>query len=525
MSPDPSQPAHEAFERIAPRKPPSTTGDAARPERPQSSAGNEASRAGVSGQLLGALLGAATLLAVVLFWFLSSRPDTPTQTEASKPPPESADKSNHADANTAPTTRTSAADLLGNTKALQARAAAQQARASYEEQLERLTAASAELWAAEALAQAGQRATAGGDAFVARDFANAQQHYEFASNLTGRLIAEIPGRLERALSVGFAQLENGDKQGAQTQFELALKLSPEHPRAMHGLQRVAVFDEVAAKLQTARRLEEIGDQAGARNSYRQALQLDPDARSASQALARMAAAEKQSEFEQALGAAIAALDRGAYDTAELRLNRAAKIKPNTPAVRSAQSRLADARRVQRLSGLREEASARVAEENWAGAVQSYRQAQKIDPNIGFAAEGLAIAEPRARLAADLKDFADRPQRLATDSVADHARRALAWARSRDPVGPRLAAQIRAVEIALANAAKPVELVLQSDGQTTVEIYKVGNFGSFARHSLRLQPGRYVAIGSRPGYRDVRRNLDIPPGGGTLTIDIRCTEKI
>jgi hypothetical protein len=73
--------------------------------------------------------------------------------------------------------------------------------------------------------------------------------------------------------------------------------------------------------------------------------------------------------------------------------------------------------------------------------------------------------------------------------------------------------------------QPVAAVLQSDGLTQVTLQRVGAVGMFTRKELQLKPGRYVAIGSRPGYRDVRREFTLTPGGAAVTVDVRCTETV
>jgi hypothetical protein len=50
-------------------------------------------------------------------------------------------------------------------------------------------------------------------------------------------------------------------------------------------------------------------------------------------------------------------------------------------------------------------------------------------------------------------------------------------------------------------------------------------GAFRRKELRLKPGRYVALGVRDGFRDVRREFVVLPGGTPVVIDVRCTEAV
>jgi hypothetical protein len=57
------------------------------------------------------------------------------------------------------------------------------------------------------------------------------------------------------------------------------------------------------------------------------------------------------------------------------------------------------------------------------------------------------------------------------------------------------------------------------------IYHVGQLGRFSDRVLELRPGTYTAVGSRPGYRDVRRVFTLRAGQDADTVDIRCKEPV
>ena len=78
---------------------------------------------------------------------------------------------------------------------------------------------------------------------------------------------------------------------------------------------------------------------------------------------------------------------------------------------------------------------------------------------------------------------------------------------------------------IAAAARPVAVQFESDNLTTVTIYKVGNLGAFNSRTVELRPGSYVVVGTRDGYRDVRRNVRIDPAGSREPINVRCEEAI
>ena len=57
------------------------------------------------------------------------------------------------------------------------------------------------------------------------------------------------------------------------------------------------------------------------------------------------------------------------------------------------------------------------------------------------------------------------------------------------------------------------------------VYKVGRLGTFTERALDLHPGTYTVVGTRRGYRDVRRQLVIEPGQKPAPLEVRCEEKI
>ena len=92
-------------------------------------------------------------------------------------------------------------------------------------------------------------------------------------------------------------------------------------------------------------------------------------------------------------------------------------------------------------------------------------------------------------------------------------------------GPVLSAQIERLNAQLKISAQPVPVQFESDNQTNVVIYKVGTLGVFSSRTLELRPGPYVVVGTRDGYRDVRRNIRVDPAGNMLPVVIRCEESI
>ncbi|MFT5417791.1 MAG: hypothetical protein ACI915_004134, partial [Gammaproteobacteria bacterium] len=92
-------------------------------------------------------------------------------------------------------------------------------------------------------------------------------------------------------------------------------------------------------------------------------------------------------------------------------------------------------------------------------------------------------------------------------------------------GPKLSRQTQQLSLAIEIARTPIPITLVSDELTEVTLYKVGTFGRFAQQSVSVIPGRYVVVGKRVGFRDVRVEFDVSPEQTDRTIFVQCKQKL
>ena len=64
-----------------------------------------------------------------------------------------------------------------------------------------------------------------------------------------------------------------------------------------------------------------------------------------------------------------------------------------------------------------------------------------------------------------------------------------------------------------------------DNLTDVTLFRIAKLGLFAQTTVQLRPGRYIAAGSRMGYRDVRVEFTITGEPLAEPILVRCSEQI
>lgn len=230
-------------------------------------------------------------------------------------------------------------------------------------------------------------------------------------------------------------------------------------------------------------------------------------------------------FNRLLSRGLEALAAGKLAEARQAIDRALALRPEDPGAKNELAQLLGEERRERIATLQAEAQQLVAAEQWPAAVLKYEEILAIDAGLLNARNELAGAQARASLDQRLEQALARADRFNDDAIARPARQLVDEAAAMSAPGPRLRAQVEQLRAQLAVAAQPVAVQFESDNQTNVVIYKVGALGLFTSRTLELRPGPYVVVGTRDGYRDVRRNIRVDPAGNMPPVVIRCEEAI
>jgi len=380
-------------------------------------------------------------------------------------------------------------------------------------------------WGGNDWAAAVTRVGDGDRALAALDSARAVTEYEAASVLLEGLIARTADVLHAALAQGVAALESGDAASAQRAFERALRIAPGHAAATSGLRRAAVLDQVVAALESGAHAERRGHGGAAARAYRTALDLDPQSSAARGALTRVEAKRVEDVFALAMAEAGAAVDASAWASAREALRRAAIAKPSAPEIAQWLTRIEEAERQEAIPQHGDRAAALEQKEEWRAALEQYEAILKLDPTIRFAQEGRSRTLRQAELTERLEAYLASPGRLSAATVLSEAETLVVAAAEVPASGPRHLARVARLESLIAAYTTPVEVRLMSDAQTDVTVYKVGHLGAFQTRALNLRPGKYTVVGTRRGYRDVRREIVVDAGQPAAPLLVVCEEKI
>jgi tetratricopeptide (TPR) repeat protein len=392
-------------------------------------------------------------------------------------------------------------------------------------QVKTLEARAADRWGGTPWQEMRDAYAAGDEAYLAQDYAEATRNYEIALEKLQPLLGRVDAVFDSTLADARAALENGEADEAVRLFDLAVAITPGHAGASAGLERAQNLDRVLVLTEQGLALERELQLAAALDSFSRAVEIDPEWTVAADGLARVRETIRQSEFDARMTEGLSSLATGDYAAARAAFRMAQELDPASSEPADGLLQIDQATRLDDIAALEHEAANLAGTEQWDAAVETYGRILELDGNLDFAQQGLALAEERVKLHERLDAYLAEPDSLSADRTMQQATQLVVDITRMDDVGPRLAGQRDELARLLKRAATPLTVTLVSDAMTNVSIYKVGKLGAFAQTELELRPGTYVAVGSRPGYRDVRLEFRVAPEIEMEPVVVQCEEPI
>ena len=365
----------------------------------------------------------------------------------------------------------------------------------------------------------------GDTAYLARDYDIAAEKYGEAVTLVDPLLDEVDQVFATTFSEAQTALDNADSIEAVRLFELAVAISPNHSGARAGYTRAKNLDTVMSLTDQGFEFENDLELEAARQSFARAVELDPEWQPAQTGLERVLATIRQMEFGQRMTEGLTSLGERDYPGARAAFRMAQEIMPESREPADGLMQVDQGIRLDRISTLERQAQDEERSEAWETAIDTYKRILEIDADLAFAKDGLRRSEQMTALHVQLDKYIAEPDSLSTAANMAKATRLVVDITRMPEIGPRLGEQRDELSRLLKRAATPLTVSFVSDNVTDVSIYKVGKLGSFETHQLDLRPGTYVAVGSRPGYRDVRLEFRIGPEIELRPVVVRCEEAI
>lgn len=366
---------------------------------------------------------------------------------------------------------------------------------------------------------------AGDKAYLEKDFRYAEELYLGALTALEPLYERIEPTFQKTYADAVAAFDAGDRLLALNLFELAVAITPSHEGALAGYQRTRNLEAVLRLVDQGLEYEEDLEVEAALSSFEQALELDPEWQPARDGVLRVKTTRTKMEFDTRMTEGFDAIAVGDFLAARAAFRVAEQLIPGSSEPADGLLQVDQGLHLEDINTLEREALALERDEHWDAVVQTYEELLKVDGTLSFAREGLLRAREMSALHARLDKLIAEPDRLSVPSVMQDATTLLVSITTRPDVGQRLAEQRDELSRLLKRAATPLTIALLSDNVTEVMIYRIGRLGNFMRKEVSLRPGTYVAVGSRPGFRDVRREFRVAPEVEMQPVVVQCEEPI
>ena len=370
-----------------------------------------------------------------------------------------------------------------------------------------------------------EQASIGDEYYRTQDFLLARDTYAVGRDALAAVLETVPTVLEQTLIDAQQALDQMRAGDAQELFALAVLFAADNEDAQIGLQRAQSLDDVSGLFDIADDQFERGELDQARDNYQEIVNLDSYNEIAQEKLDQVLAQILENEFADIMSAGYALLEQAKPQEAIAEFQRASSLGINQDqalaAITQSENEISNAQ----ISQLRAVIFSAELQEQWQDAADSYDEVLKIDSNLTFAVDGKDYAQKRAQLDSLLVAALDNPERLSEDAVFQESLDVFYTGRAIEEPGPRLTAQLDELEIFLENSQVAIDIQLRSDNLTDVTLLRIGNLGAFQETAVSLKPGRYVAVGKRSGFREVREEFTVGFGLTPDAVIVQCEEPV
>jgi serine/threonine protein kinase/Flp pilus assembly protein TadD len=482
-------------------------------------------KTGISPRMLGISLAAALVLFLAVVFVLPKiigyRDDISSESAATTPSPQR----ELPDADDNVPFNENIDEFLTRDERVLLKQEAEQALGELLSKLDTLEVRAVGRWGGQVLIDAQEVYAAGDSAYLRKNYRLAGEKYREAIVIIDPLLDRVDIVFEETMLAARVAVEAGDSMEALRHYELAVAISPGHAEAHNGLARAKNLDLVMSLTKQGADHERDLDLDAARVAFEKALELDPEWQPAEDGVQRVLLALNQMSFDQRMTEGLEALADGDFPTARAAFRTAQALQPESREPADGLLQVDQGIRLQKIAALENQAKKLEGTEQWEAAVQQYNAILQVDSDLVFAHEGLARASDRSALHKTLEGYIAEPDSLSEPSTMQAATKMLLDITRMSSVGPRLEDQKNQLSRLLKRAVTPLTVRLVSDNATDVVIFRVGKLGSFDSQEISLRPGTYVAVGSRPGYRDVRLEFRVSPEIELQPIVVRCEETI
>jgi len=244
---------------------------------------------------------------------------------------------------------------------------------------------------------------------------------------------------------------------------------------------------------------------------------------------------KEDKFKIIIGKILSSLEKNKITNAQKYLQQAKSIYPDKALLKELSQRIDYEDKINKIKNIIKMAANEEKNEQWINALALYNDILVIDSNNNKVLVNRQRVKKYIEINQLLSNIINHPERLNDRKILAEKKQKIKKLKQKIKEKnsliysinntPRLNNKISAVEQILNTADIPVKLIIRSDNLTDIMIYKVRHLGRLDEQQIGLRPGYYTLVGSREGYRDIRKKIKISSKDKNSSIVIKCKEKI
>lgn len=366
-------------------------------------------------------------------------------------------------------------------------------------------------------------------------FEDAVKHYKKAIMIVDAELKTKNEKFNLFLSSAIKALEEEQIIEAGEWFKKAQAIEAENKAVLKGLYQIERREEVNQKYNLVLKFEQENELEKALTLLDKILTIDPDYKKAVQKQNSVKQKILANEFKQLISQVLILIEKKQYYDARVALKQAENINSADEIIAELDKVIAEKIQLLTIKQLKRQADAQEKHEQWKKALKLYLSIKKYDTDIS----GIEIDIRRVSAYIKFNDILDKiilnPQRLNDNSVFEQLKKSLLHIDSELSKNdyllfplektPDIAKKLLTAKKIMEDAGKIIIVTINSDKQTDIVIYKIGKLGKLDNKTLYLRSGNYTIVGSRKGYRDYRRKINIMPSQQRINIEVICSEKI
>lgn len=382
-----------------------------------------------------------------------------------------------------------------------------------------------EQWGAFEFKQAQKAVERGDQEYGFGDYKDALNSYQSALDGLAELEGKAQALLQQAIEDATVAIENSVLSTAINATTLASAIAPENRTVIHLSQRTLSLPIVIDAMELGDQLVALDRLNRARQAFTEAVTADPEHKKAAAALASTEQKITEQRFRSYMSDGFRALDKNRFTAATEAFEQAGTVYSAHAAVAQALAQVETRRSQLWVSNQIAQASELEAQEKWPQAAEIYKQLLATDGTLTEVRVKQIPVMVRADLDKRIRKTLSDPLALSTTSQFRRGQKVLQDASGIRNPGPVLQQQIADLQQALKASQNLIQVLLTSDSNTDVTLFRVAKLGAFDKTAVSLKPGRYIVAGTRMGFRDVRIEFTVTDQGLDKPISISCNEAI